>query len=91
MTLRLDTNDRVIQVANFMIRNQATIRQAASEFGVSATTISHDLHKRLPSLDPELSERVHRVIRHNTEIRAYRGGEALRKKYRNKKKKNTEL
>lgn len=81
--------ERVIQVANFMIQNQATIREAATEFHVSATTISQDLRKRLPEINPELSNQIGRILRHNAEIRAYRGGESTRRKYkRNRNKKN---
>ena len=83
--MNTDREDRAIQVANFMIQNQATIRKAAAEVHVSATTISHDLRKRLPNLDPDLADKVGRVLRHNAEIRAYRGGESTRRKYRNKK------
>lgn len=77
--------DRVIQVANFVIQNQSTIREAAKAFHISATTVSQDLRIRLPYIDPNLSDQVGRILRHNTEVRAYRGGESTRRKYRNKK------
>lgn len=80
-----DKDTRVIEVANYMIQNQATIRQTASEFHVSATTISHDLRKRLPNLDQDLYKQVNRILRHNKEVRSYRGGQSTRRKYRNKK------
>lgn len=79
--------DRVIQVANFVIQNQSTIREAAKAFHISPTTISQDLRNRLPILDQTLSDQVGRVLRHNKEVRAYRGGESTRRKYRNKKNK----
>lgn len=84
--METDRDSRAIDVANFMIQNQATIRQAASEFHVSATTISHDLRKRLPNLDQDLYQKVSRILRHNIEVRSYRGGNSTRKKYRNKKR-----
>lgn len=77
--------ERVIQVANFVIQNQSTIREAAKEFHISPTTVSQDLRNRLPFIDKKLSDQVGRILRHNTEIRAYRGGESTRRKYRNKK------
>lgn len=80
------TEDRAVQVANFMIRNQSTIRKAAEEFHVSPTTISHDLRKRLPKIDEDLANKVGRLLRHNAEVRVYRGGESIRRKYKRNKK-----
>ncbi|HHY37009.1 MAG TPA: sporulation transcriptional regulator SpoIIID [Firmicutes bacterium] len=72
---------RVLEIAEFMVTVQATVRQAATAFGVSKSTVHKDLTERLPIINPQLAERVRHILDINKAERHIRGGEATRKKY----------
>lgn len=78
--------ERVREVANYIYETKATVRQAAKIYGVSKSTIHKDVTERLLKVDPELAERVKKVLEYNKAERHIRGGEATRKKYENMKK-----
>ena len=44
--------ERVIQVAHYIIEHNATVRQAAGAFGVSKSTVHKDLTDRLLHINP---------------------------------------
>ena len=39
--------ERAVEIANYIIENQATVRQTAKQFGVSKSTIHIDVTKRV--------------------------------------------
>ena len=41
---------RVLEIAEFLVAAEATVRQAANAFGVSKSTVHKDLTERLPLL-----------------------------------------
>ena len=47
--------ERVIQVAHYIIEHNATVRQAAGAFGVSKSTVHKDLTDRLLHINPSLA------------------------------------
>ena len=49
------------------------------------STVHKDVTERLMTLDPELCERVRKVLDYNLSVRHLRGGEATRKKCADKK------
>lgn len=73
--------ERVLEGANYMIENKATIREVAKALGVSKTTVHLDITKRLEKIDPGIKNDVDRVIERNIEERAIKGGMATREKY----------
>ena len=75
---------RVLEICNYILDTQATVRQAATVFGVSKSTVHKDMTERLPSLNKELANQVKKVLDYNKAERQLRGGEATRKKYREK-------
>lgn len=77
---------RVIDISNYIIRTQATVRQAAKVFGVSKSTVHKDMTERLPRVCKDLAKEVKKVLEHNKAERHLRGGEATRQKYRNKQR-----
>ncbi|MBE3576600.1 MAG: sporulation transcriptional regulator SpoIIID [Limnochordales bacterium] len=77
---------RVVEVSTYIVENKATVRQAASVFGVSKSTVHKDVTERLPRVSKELARQVKRVLDHNKAERHLRGGEATRRKYRREKK-----
>jgi putative DeoR family transcriptional regulator (stage III sporulation protein D) len=77
-----DTELRVIEAAEYTIKNKTTIRETAKHMGVSKTSVHWYLTKKLPLMSPKLSKEVREVLDFNTEQRATRGGIALGKKYK---------
>ena len=73
---------RVVDISQYIIATRATVRQAATVFGVSKSTVHKDVTERLPRLSKDLARRVKRVLDKNKAERHIRGGEATRKKYR---------
>ncbi|MFW6021997.1 MAG: sporulation transcriptional regulator SpoIIID [Halanaerobiaceae bacterium] len=76
---------RVSEVANYIYETKATVRQTAKIYGVSKSTIHKDVTERLLKIDPELAERVKRVLEFNKAERHIRGGEATKRKYKKMK------
>lgn len=73
--------ERVLDVADYILKNKCTIREAAYAFCVSKSTAHKDLAERLPLLDKCLYEQVSCVLQENWDERYLRGGEATKKKY----------
>ena len=74
--------ERTIRLAQYMIEENATVRQTAARFGVSKSTVHKDITTRLKTLNAVLYERVQEVLRTNKQERHIRGGMATREKYR---------
>ena len=73
---------RAVKLAVYMIETGATVRSAASVFGVSKSTVHKDLTQRLPVYEYALYLKVRQVLNKNKEERHLRGGMATRRKYR---------
>ncbi|ABZ83461.1 stage iii sporulation protein d [Heliomicrobium modesticaldum Ice1] len=72
---------RVLEVSQYILDTSATVRQTATVFGVSKSTIHKDVTERLPSINSDLAEEVKNILDHNKSERHIRGGEATRRKY----------
>lgn len=72
---------RAVQLAQYIVENNTTIRTAAKQFGVSKSTVHKDVSMRLPKLNPVLYASVKAVLDQNYAERHIRGGEATREKY----------
>ena len=73
--------ERCEKAAEYMIREQATVRQTAAVLGISKSTVHKDVTERLIRIDPALYRRVEEVLIKNKNERHLRGGEATRIKY----------
>ena len=73
---------RAVEIANYIVENNATVRQAAKQFGISKSTVHKDLSERLPGFNRPLYHQVKRVLDENKAQRHIRGGIATREKYR---------
>jgi putative DeoR family transcriptional regulator (stage III sporulation protein D) len=73
---------RVCELAMYMVETGATVRAAAAHFGISKSTVHKDLQQRLPQCNRSLYEQVRQVLDVNKQQRHIRGGMATRKKYR---------
>ena len=73
--------ERVIELANFIVENNSTVRGAAKKFHVSKSTVHKDVSERLLRLIPALSKSVQKVLNENKAERHIRGGQATKEKY----------
>ena len=73
--------ERAIEIANYMIENNATVRQAAKNFGISKSTVHKDVTERLEQINPALAAEARKVIDVNQSERHIRGGMATKEKY----------
>lgn len=75
--------ERAIQIANYIVENNATVRQTAKEFGISKSTVHQDVTVRLSRINPELYGKVKEILQKNKDERHIRGGMATKMKYQN--------
>ena len=73
--------ERAIAIANYIIENNATVRQAAKKFGISKSTVHKDITDRLTQINPALATEARKVLDVNKSERHIRGGLATREKY----------
>ena len=77
--------ERVMNVAEYIVEHEATVRAAASKFGISKSTVHHDMQVRLKGIDADMAERVRaKVLDINKSERHIRGGMATYIKYKGK-------
>ena len=73
--------ERAVEVANYIIENNATVRQAAKQFGISKSTVHKDCSDRLVLINPSLATEVRKILDVNKAERHIRGGLATKEKY----------
>ena len=73
--------NRVIEEGKYMIDTGMTVREMASIFQISKSTIHKDLRERLLEIDREMYEKVSSILQYHMNIRHIRGGESTRKKF----------
>jgi putative DeoR family transcriptional regulator (stage III sporulation protein D) len=73
--------NRVHEVASYIIFSKQTVRKTAKIFGVSKSTVYKDVAERLPKINPQLAKEVSMILAFNKAERNIRGGEATRMKY----------
>ena len=73
--------ERAVEVASYIIENNATVRQAAKQFGISKSTVHKDCSDRLLLINPSLASEVRKVLDVNKAERHIRGGLATKEKY----------
>ena len=74
--------ERVLEVANYIINSKATIRKTAKVFGVSKSTIHKDMTERLPKINPQVADEAKNILDYNKAERHIRGGKATKLKYK---------
>lgn len=73
--------ERAIEIAYYIIENQATVRQTAKEFGISKSTVHKDVTERLSQINHSLAVQARQILDTNKSERHIRGGLATRQKY----------
>jgi putative DeoR family transcriptional regulator, stage III sporulation protein D len=74
--------ERVLEVAQYIIDSKATIRKTAKAFGVSKSTIHKDMTERLPKINPQIANETKYILDYNKSERHIRGGKATKMKYK---------
>ena len=80
--------ERAIEIATYIIENNATVRQTAKAFGISKSTVHKDVAERLAQVNPALATEARKVLDVNKSERHIRGGLATKEKYIHMEKKN---
>lgn len=74
--------ERCVSLAEYIIENKATVRNAGKVFGISKSTVHQDVTSRLERVNPELYKKVREVLEQNKQERHIRGGMATKRKYK---------
>lgn len=73
--------ERAVDIANYIIECNATVRQTAKQFGISKSTVHKDVTERLIQINPSLAHQARVVLDLNKSERHIRGGLATKEKY----------
>ena len=77
--------ERAVDIAHYIIEENATVRQAAKHFGVSKSTVHKDVADRLSAIQPTLAPEARKVLDLNKAERHIRGGMATKDRYLKRK------
>ncbi len=81
MYVRCYIEERTVELANYIIKNKCTVRDAAKKFGISKSTVHKDITERLNEINRTLADEVKVILLENKQERHIRGGCATREKY----------
>ena len=73
--------ERAVELGEYIIENNSTVRATAKIFGISKSTVHKDLTERLKKVNPQLYKQVRKVLDVNKQERHIRGGLATKHKY----------
>ena len=79
--IELHGKERCEAFASFVIETGATVRHAATHFGISKSTVHKDLSVKLKYMNKSLYNEVKKILDLNKSERHIRGGEATKRKY----------
>ena len=73
--------ERVLELAAYILETGATVRGAATQFRISKSTVHKDITERLTEINPAMAQEVKSVLENNKAERHIRGGMATKEKY----------
>lgn len=82
--MKKEIYDRVMNESNYIIETGKTVREIATFFNISKSTVHKDLRERLFEIDLNLYNSVAEILQYHTSIRHIRGGDATRRKFMEK-------
>ena len=74
-------DQRAIKLAEYIIENKSTVREAAKKFGISKSTVHIDVSQRLKRINPSLYIEARKILDINKAERHIRGGMATKQKF----------
>lgn len=86
--MKVYIEERVIELANYIIEKKTTVRAVAKKYGISKSTVHKDVTERLKLINPSLLDEVREVLEENKAERHIRGGLATKEKYQSNVKSN---
>lgn len=72
---------RATALANYIVENKSTVREAAKVFGISKSSVHKDVAERIWEINQTLAKAVHQILAENKADRHIRGGQATKHKY----------
>lgn len=78
--------ERAVQLAQYIIESNATVRQTAKKFNISKSTVHKDVSERLRTINESLYNEVKMILDQNKSERHIRGGMATKTKYERMRK-----
>ena len=78
------TQLRAVEIGEYIVKNQTTVRVAAKAFGISKSTVHMDVTDKLERINPILFRQVRKILDENKAERHIRGGMATKLKYSKK-------
>ncbi len=85
--MRKYIEERAVRMAQYIVDNNATVRQTAGVFGISKSTVHKDVTERLIYINPHLASETRKILDVNKSERHIRGGLATKDKYLREKTK----
>ena len=82
--MKEEIRKRVLLEAEYIISTLSTLRQTATLFGVSKSTVHVDMSKRLKKLSEKKYRKIEKILDINFSEKHIRGGQATKIKYLNK-------
>ena len=76
--------ERAVEIAHYIVEHKATVRQTATVYGISKSTVHKDVTERLSKINPSLAKQTREILNINKQERHIRGGFATREKYLHK-------
>ncbi|MCH5154058.1 MAG: sporulation transcriptional regulator SpoIIID [Clostridiales bacterium] len=80
MTKSDSKNTRAVELGRYIAQSECTVRDAAKHFCLGKSTVHKDVTERLARIEPELYERVRKILDYHLSVRHLRGGEATKQK-----------
>ncbi len=80
-----EKQERCVILGQYIVENNATVRSAAKQFGISKSTVHQDITTKLQQVNHKLHDEVKQVLDRNKQERHLRGGQATKEKYAAKK------
>ena len=77
----MNISKRVLEETDYILKTGNTIREIASVFKVSKSTVHKDLNDRLKKIDIKKYREVKKILEYHIDVRHIRGGESTKQKY----------
>ena len=73
--------NRVISLGQHIVKTGQTMRQTASVYGISKSTVHNDVSNKLKKIDFALYQKVQKILAKNFAEKHIRGGLSTKKKF----------
>jgi len=73
--------NRILEEAEYILKNNATIRDTAKHFSIGKSTVHKDMKEKLAKISLDLYEKVCLVMNEHLKIRHINGGKVTQEKY----------